>query len=58
MSTDQNLELKHHCADFKEVRKVLVKLGATKDVTKKQKDYFFNLPIEKKKQNRQENRQS
>lgn len=50
MSTDQNLELKHRCSDFREVRKVLAKLGAIKDVTKKQKDYFFNLPAEKKKQ--------
>jgi predicted adenylyl cyclase CyaB len=39
-----NLELKHYCNDFDKIRNVLKKIGATKDVVKTQKDYFFNLP--------------
>jgi adenylate cyclase class 2 len=39
-----NLELKHYCYDFNKVRKVLKEIGATKEVVKNQKDYFFNLP--------------
>jgi len=50
MSINQNLELKHHCDDFSRLRKALVKLGAKKEIVKKQKDLFFNLPTEKKKQ--------
>ena len=50
MQSKQNLELKHYCDDFKTLRKILKDLGAKKDVVKKQKDYFFDLPQEKKKQ--------
>jgi len=39
-----NLELKHYCSDFANVRKVLSKMGAKKEVVKRQKDYFFFLP--------------
>ncbi|OGZ08488.1 MAG: hypothetical protein A3C93_02640 [Candidatus Lloydbacteria bacterium RIFCSPHIGHO2_02_FULL_54_17] len=39
-----NLELKHRCFDFRPVRSELRKIGAKKVVTKKQKDFFFNLP--------------
>lgn len=39
-----NLELKHYCSDFDKIREVLKWLGATKDIVKQQKDYFFNLP--------------
>jgi len=39
-----NLELKHHCSDFVSVRKVLSKIGAKKEVVKRQVDYFFELP--------------
>lgn len=42
-----NLELKHFCPDFKAVRKVLLGIGARKDVVKMQKDYFFKLPKSK-----------
>lgn len=41
-----NLELKHYCSDFSKVRMALKQLGATKEVVKNQKDYFFNLPKE------------
>lgn len=41
-----NLELKHYCSDFSKVRTALKQLGATKEVVKNQKDYFFNLPRE------------
>ncbi len=44
-----NIELKHHCADFKKVRVVLKELGAEKEIVKNQKDYFFELPKDKKK---------
>jgi len=44
-----NLELKHYCSDFKKVRAVLKELGAEKDIVKKQKDYFFELPVSKNK---------
>lgn len=50
MKQNQNLELKHRCDDFKEIRKVLKNLGATKEGINKQKDYFFDLPQAKKKQ--------
>ncbi|MCK5021753.1 MAG: CYTH domain-containing protein [Candidatus Pacebacteria bacterium] len=50
MKSKQNLELKHYCDNFQEIRKILRKIGAKKDVVKNQKDYFFNLPQEKKKQ--------
>jgi adenylate cyclase, class 2 len=39
-----NLELKHYCADFVKVRKVLTKIGAVKETVKTQKDFFYNLP--------------
>lgn len=39
-----NLELKHYCSDFVNVRKVLSKMGAKKEVVKRQVDYFFELP--------------
>ena len=39
-----NIELKHYCSDFKQVRSVLRKIGARKEVVKNQKDYFFELP--------------
>jgi len=39
-----NLELKHYCSDFSKIRNVLKQIGATKEVVKNQKDYFFNLP--------------
>ncbi len=42
-----NLELKHFCSDFHEVRKVLKTMGAKKEVVKNQKDYFFELPKRK-----------
>ena len=42
-----NLELKHYCTDFKRVRAVLKQLGASKEIVKQQKDYFFALPINK-----------
>ncbi|USN87594.1 MAG: CYTH domain-containing protein [Candidatus Nomurabacteria bacterium] len=44
-----NLELKHYCADFSKIRKVLLELGAVKDRVVKQKDYYFVLPEEKSK---------
>jgi len=50
MKQKQNLELKHYCNDFKGVRKTLKKLGAVKEVVKKQKDYFFDLSQKKKRQ--------
>jgi adenylate cyclase class IV len=48
MQNKQNLELKHHCEDFKEVRKILQGLGAEKEIVKNQRDYFFELPKAKK----------
>lgn len=39
-----NLELKHQCSDFVNIRKVLGKIGAKKKVVKRQVDYFFELP--------------
>lgn len=50
MKNKQNLELKHFCNDFKSIRKILKELGAEKEIIKKQKDYFFDLPQAKKKQ--------
>jgi len=49
MQAKQNLELKHFCNDFKQIRIILKKLGVKKDIVKSQKDYFFDLPQEKKK---------
>lgn len=43
-----NLELKHHCNNFVNVRKILSKIGAKKEVVKRQIDYFFELPIKTK----------
>jgi adenylate cyclase class IV len=45
----QNLELKYLCEDFNKVRNVLKEIGAKKEIVKNQKDYFFNLPIDKNK---------
>ncbi len=42
-----NLELKHFCSDFPKVREVLKKLGAKKEVTKNQTDYFFDITNQK-----------
>lgn len=50
MQSKQNLELKHYCDDFNAIRKVLKKIGAQKEIVKKQKDFFFFLPKEKAKQ--------
>lgn len=44
MQNKKNLELKHYCDNFQRVRKVLRDIGAQKEIVKKQKDYFFNLP--------------
>lgn len=44
-----NIELKHYCKDFKKVRAILKQLGATKEIVKTQKDYFFELPKDKSK---------
>ncbi|MEZ4156952.1 MAG: class IV adenylate cyclase [Candidatus Paceibacterota bacterium] len=44
-----NLELKHRCFKFPEIRDALREIGATKVATKKQKDYFFNLPRDARK---------
>ncbi len=38
-----NLELKHFCSDFGNIRKVLKKIGAKKEGIKNQKDYFFEI---------------
>lgn len=43
----QNLELKYFCNDFNKIRSVLKEIGAKKEVIKNQKDYFFNLPVDK-----------
>ena len=43
MQSKANLELKHHCPDFKKIREVLKNIGAKKCGIRKQKDYFFNL---------------
>lgn len=48
MKSKTNLELKHYCSDFKKVRTILKQVGAKKYVIKKQKDYFFELPIVEK----------
>lgn len=39
-----NLELKHYCPDFRPIRILLKQLGVKQVITKKQKDFFFNLP--------------
>ena len=39
-----NIELKHYCSDFKQVRAILKEIGAEKEIVKNQKDYFFDLP--------------
>ena len=46
MQQIQNLELKYFCNDFEGIRKALKELGAQKEIVKKQKDYFFNLPTQ------------
>ncbi len=48
MERKTNLELKHFCKDFKPIRVVLRSIGAKKESVEKQKDYFFNLPKNKK----------
>ncbi len=48
MQSKINLELKYFCEDFKTIRKILREIGARKIATKKQKDYFFNLPQKSK----------
>lgn len=48
MKSKVNLELKYFCKDFVPVRTVLKEIGAKKIIIKKQKDYFFNLPHNKK----------
>lgn len=50
MQSKNNLELKYMCEDFSKIRTVLKSIGAQKEIVKKQKDYFFNLPaiVEKK----------
>ena len=45
--TKINLELKHYCRDFRRVRALIRKIGAKKVMTKRQKDFFFNLPSRK-----------
>jgi adenylate cyclase class IV len=45
----QNLELKYYCNDFNKIRNILKQIGARKEKIKKQKDYFFELPINKDK---------
>ena len=47
MDTKQNLELKHRCDDFTQIRTVLADIGARKETVKQQKDYFFHLPKER-----------
>lgn len=44
-----NLELKHYCSNFAKVREILKEIGAKKEIVKRQKDYFFELPIYKDK---------
>lgn len=44
-----NLELKHYCSNFAKVREILKEIGAKKEIVKRQKDYFFELPIQKDK---------
>ena len=51
MSAKENLELKKYCNNFEEIRKVLINLGAKKEIVKNQKDYFFDLPQKKQKNN-------
>lgn len=43
-----NLELKYFCKDFEPLRQVLTNLGAHKERIVKQKDYFFNVPVQSK----------
>jgi len=45
MESKFNLELKYHCQAFRPLRLILKDLGARSVVTKRQKDYFFNLPV-------------
>ena len=47
MKSKINLELKHECGDFSEIRKVLKNLGAEKELVTTQVDYFFNVPSKK-----------
>lgn len=47
MQNKLNLELKYFCSNFSPIRKVLSEIGAEKNKTVEQKDYFFNLPFKK-----------
>jgi len=47
MELKTNLELKYFFKNPDPIRKVLRSIGAKKESTKKQKDYFFHLPKEK-----------
>lgn len=42
-----NIELKHFCVDFANIRQVLKGFGAKKETVKDQKDFFFELPKRK-----------
>jgi adenylate cyclase class IV len=48
MQSKLNLELKYFCKDFTPIRRALRELGAKKAFIKSQKDYFLNLPEDKK----------
>ena len=48
MQPKLNLELKYFCKDFKPVRAVLKDLGARKMSVRRQTDYYFNVPKDKK----------
>ncbi|MDO8487230.1 MAG: class IV adenylate cyclase [Candidatus Curtissbacteria bacterium] len=48
MQNKLNLELKYHCKDFAPIREILKNVGAKKVGKFSQKDYFFNLPQNKK----------
>ncbi len=39
-----NLELKHYCSNFSKIRGVLKEIGAKKEISGNQIDYFFELP--------------
>ncbi len=51
MQQKQNLELKYFCTDFVSIRSALKEIGAYKEIVKRQKDYFFNLPNANYKRN-------
>jgi len=48
MRSKLNLELKYFCKDFGPVRRVLKGFGARKMSVRKQTDYYFNVPRDKK----------